>query len=70
VFEAVNNKLLEQFINNFSNLHEKENWEGKQLSFMLNQDLSNLHHLLVLLLPRNSKENLVIKLGRDEKILV
>ena len=29
MFEAVNNKLFEQFINNFSNLLEKENWEEK-----------------------------------------
>ena len=29
MFEAVNNKLFEQFINNFSNLLEQENWEEK-----------------------------------------
>ena len=29
MFEAVNNKLVEQFINNFSNLLEQENWEEK-----------------------------------------
>ena len=29
MFEAVNNKLFEQFINNFSNLLEHENWEEK-----------------------------------------
>ena len=29
MFEAVNNKLFEQFINNFSNLVEQENWEQK-----------------------------------------
>jgi hypothetical protein len=29
VFEAVNNKLFEQFINNFTNLLEQENWKEK-----------------------------------------
>ena len=29
MFEAVNNKLFDQFINNFSNLIEQENWEKK-----------------------------------------
>ena len=29
MFEAVNNKLFEQFINNFSNLLKQENWEEK-----------------------------------------
>ena len=29
MFEAVNNKLFEQFINNFSNLLDQENWEEK-----------------------------------------
>ena len=29
MFEAVNKKLFEQFINNFSNLLEQENWEEK-----------------------------------------
>ena len=29
MFEAVNKKLFEQFINNFSNLFEQENWKEK-----------------------------------------
>jgi len=69
MFEAVNNKLLSSSSIIFPICPSKKIGRKKQLSFMLSQNWSKQHHLLVLLLSRNSKENLVIKRGRVEKIL-
>ena len=39
MFESVNNKLFEQFINNFSNLLDQENWEEKTTKLRAESEL-------------------------------